>query len=213
MLPGTARRAALRPGPKPRLSREKIVKAAVELGIEQVSIGAVAAALGAAPASLYRYIDSLDDLVAAAVETVLAATPLPSPERGWRAYLEEEAAIRLQLLTRYAGLVPEGSAGLAGVAGRRFEQLVQGLVGLGFPVEEAVLAVDAVVDLMHDGASQVARLRPPGDPSRPPPAMEHYSPAVRAAVERIVGAPREHLARKLGLVLDGIAARRTTTSP
>ncbi|GAA2219315.1 hypothetical protein GCM10009850_120490 [Nonomuraea monospora] len=165
MLPESTRRAVPRPGPEPRLSREKIVKAAVELGIEQVSIGAVAAA----PASLYCYIDSLDDLVAAAVETVLAATPLPSPERGWRAYLEEEAGIRLHLLTRYAGLVPEGAAGLAGVAGRRFEQLVQGLVGLGFPVEEAVLAV--------------------------------------------VGAPREHLARKLGLVLDGIAARHTTASP
>ncbi|GAA4917690.1 AcrR family transcriptional regulator [Nonomuraea thailandensis] len=213
MLPEASRRAGPRPGPKPRLSREKIVKAAVELGVEHVSIGSVAAALGAAPASLYRYVDSLDDLVAAAVETVFAATPLPSPERGWRAYLEEEAATRLQLLTRYAGLVPESSAGLAGVAGRRFELLVEGLVGLGFPVEEAVLAVDAVVDLMHDGAAQLARLRDPDDPSRPSPSMavtlRHYSPGVRAAVERIIDAPGEHLARKLGLVLDGLAARRT----
>ncbi|MGW3341924.1 hypothetical protein ACWDA3_01400 [Nonomuraea rubra] len=90
---------------------------------------------------------------------------------------------------------------------------MQGLAGFGFPVEEAVLAADAVVDLVHDGAAQIARLRDPGDPSRPSPsvaaALEHYSPGVRAAVERIIYAPGEHLARKLGLVLDGIAARRT----
>ncbi|MFI0419685.1 hypothetical protein [Spongiactinospora sp. 9N601] len=212
MLSEASRRAGHRPGPKPRLSRAKIVQAAVDLGIEQVSIAAVAAALGAAPPSLYRYIDSLDDLVTAAVETVFAATPTPSPERGWRAYLEAEAATRLDLLTRYAGLVPEGSSGLAGIASRRFEQLVQGLMGLGFPVAEAVLAVDAVVDLVHDGAAQMARLRDPAEPSRLSAAMtaslELYSPGVRAAVVEIAEAPREHLRRKLGIVLDGVAARQ-----
>lgn len=186
----------------------------MELGPEEVSIGTVAAALGAAPASLYRYIDSLDDLLAAAVESVFAATPLPSAGRGWRAYLEEEAAVRLDLLIRYAGLLPERSADLIVIVSRRFEQLVQGLAGLGFPVEEAVLAVDAVVDLVHDGAAQISHLHDPDDPARPSPAMAAalalYSPDVRAAVEGVLEAPREHLWRKLTLVLDGLAARRET---
>ncbi|WP_188193375.1 hypothetical protein [Nonomuraea sp. SYSU D8015] len=56
------------------------------------------------------------------------------------------------------------------------------------------------------------RLHDPDDPAPSSAAIAvslgHCSPAVRAAVERIVDAPREHLWRKLAIVLDGIAARR-----
>jgi hypothetical protein len=75
-------RPGRRPGPKPRLSRRKIIDAAVGLGIEQISVQAVAAALDAAPASLYRYVDSLDDVVGAALETVFSAAPLPPMDSG-----------------------------------------------------------------------------------------------------------------------------------
>ncbi|WP_143020504.1 hypothetical protein [Sinosporangium album] len=211
MQPDGSSRPGLRPGPKPRLSRQKIINAAIDLGIEQVTVNAVAAVLNAAPGSLYRYIDSLDDLIVAAVETVFSATPLPPLDGGWRTYLETEAATRFDLLQRYAGLLPESGAGLAGAAGRRFEELVRGLVSLGFDLDEAVLAVDAVIDLIHDGASQIARLHDPRHPERLSAAMTEslarYSPDVRAAVERIIAAPKDHLWRKLAILLDGIAAR------
>lgn len=215
MVPSeTSPRPGRRPGPKPRLSREKIIGAAVELGIEQVSVQAVATALNAAPASLYRYVDSLDDLIGAALETVFRAAPLPSPALGWRRYLETEAATRFELLIRYAGLVPEHHTGLVGAATVRFERLVRDLTGLGLTLDEAVLAVDAVVDLIHDGATQTLRLRDPADPKRRSTAITDslalYTPEVRGAVERIASAPREHLWRKLDVVLDGLAVRLGT---
>ncbi|MEU5402395.1 hypothetical protein ABZ348_24205 [Streptomyces sp. NPDC005963] len=200
-----------RPGPKPRLSRERIVEAALGLGIEQVSINAVASALGAAPASLYRYIDSLDDLLFAALERAFAHAPLPSGEQGWRPYLETEATTRFELLTRYAGLLTDGTGGLETAAVRRFEQVVEGLVPLGFGVDDAVLAVDAVLDLIHDGAAQIAHLRARGHGD--PAAQPFESPDVSAAFRRIQDAPRDHLWRKLAIVLDGLAVRQSGGTP
>lgn len=177
------------------------------LGIEQVSISAVATALNAAPASLYRYIDSLDDLLLAALEAVFAAAPMPSGDSGWRAYLEAEAATRFELLIRYAGLLPESAAGLERAALRRFEQVVHGLVPLGFTVDEAVLAVDAVLDLIHDGAAQIARLRTPGRDESAGRAL--HCAEVRAAFHRIEDAPQDHLRRKLAILLDGLTVRQS----
>ncbi|MFE9661163.1 TetR/AcrR family transcriptional regulator [Streptomyces sp. NPDC005955] len=208
----TTPRPGRRPGPKPRLTRQKIVEAAVDLGIEQLSVQAVASALGVAPASLYRYVESLDDLVGAALEAVFRSAPLPDPALGWRGYLEAEAETRLDLLVRYAGLLRKHPAGLlAGIAARRFDRSVRDLVTLGFDPDEAVLAVDAVADLIHDGATQIARIRDPGDPERLSPelvaSLSRYSPEVSAAVARIAADPHRHLRRKLALVLDGLTAR------
>ncbi|MGW6454488.1 TetR/AcrR family transcriptional regulator [Streptomyces sp. NPDC055078] len=204
MDPDTPGSPGRRPGPKPRLSRERIVAAAVGLGIEQVSVNAVAAALDVSPASLYRYIAGLDDLLLAALESILATAPLPRSDKGWRAYLETEAATCFDLLTRYSGLLPESAADLEKAGLRRFEELVGDLVALGFTVDDAVLALDAVLDLVHDGAAQIVRLRSPG---RETPAAPR-SPEVRAAFRRIADAPQEHLWRKLTIVLDGLAVRR-----
>ncbi|MEU0989996.1 hypothetical protein [Streptomyces sp. NPDC005953] len=211
MVPKTNPVSRRRPGPKPRLSRERIVDAALGLGIEQVSINAVASALGAAPASLYRYIDSLDDLLLSALEKAFANAPLPGGEQGWRNYLETEARTRFELLTRYAGLLTDGATGLEMAAVRRFEQLVQGLVPLGFGIDDAVLAVDAVLDLIHDGAAQIAHLRARGH--QEPDAQPFEAPEVRAAFRRVQDAPHEHLWRKLTIVLDGLAVRQAGGNP
>lgn len=200
-----------RPGPKPRLSRERIIAAAIDLGVEHVTIGAVAAALGAAPAGLYRYIDGRDDLVAAGLEAILAGSPLPPTEHGWRHFLETEAWTRWALLRRYAGLLHRHQGRLVTVAVRRMEQLVTGLVELGFDPDLALLAVDSVTDLVHDGAQQVARLHRPGEPGRLSDEMQAalaaYSTPLRARVETILADPEAHLGRKLALVLDGIGCR------
>lgn len=183
----------------------------MDLGVEHVTIGAVAAALGVAPAGLYRYIDSRDDLVAAALEVIVAAAPLPPTDRGWRHFLETEAWTRWALLRRYAGLVRRHERRLVTVAVLRMEQLVAGLVELGFDLDAALLAVDSVLDLVHDGAEQMARLQHPDDPDRLSDdmrtALEIYSPPVRAGIEAIIADPDAHVGRKLAIVLDGIGCR------
>lgn len=61
-------------GPKPQHSREKIAQAAVELadreGIGAVSIRGVAAEIGSGAASLYRYVDSVEELVDLMIDQV-----------------------------------------------------------------------------------------------------------------------------------------------
>lgn len=81
-------------GPKREMSVEKIVDAAIELadsiGIQAVSMSAVAKSLGYTPMSLYRYVSAKDDLLLLMQEE---ATGLPPESEGptteWRPRLEE----------------------------------------------------------------------------------------------------------------------------
>jgi len=72
--PATGRR-----GPRPELSRDEITTAAIELadrqGLAAVSMRAVAGALGTAAGSLYRYVNSRDELLALMVDAALAGFP------------------------------------------------------------------------------------------------------------------------------------------
>ncbi|WP_159942497.1 MULTISPECIES: TetR/AcrR family transcriptional regulator [unclassified Nocardiopsis] len=87
------RRPAPRRGPKPKLSREAVVAAAVALadaeGLEAVSMQRVAKELGFTTMSLYRHVDSKEDLLALMGDAVLdAEPPEPSRDRDWRAGVE-----------------------------------------------------------------------------------------------------------------------------
>jgi AcrR family transcriptional regulator len=78
-------------GPKPGLSVERIVHAAVQLasaeGIGAVSMGRVAAELGASTMSLYRYVAAKDELLALMVDAALGAPVPAAPGEDWRAGL------------------------------------------------------------------------------------------------------------------------------
>ncbi|MFH9297908.1 TetR/AcrR family transcriptional regulator [Streptomyces sp. NPDC017520] len=86
-------------GPKPGLSLERIVAAAVAVaaadGLAAVSMGRVAQELGASTMSLYRYVSAKDELYVLMQE---AAVGPPEPlsaleaDAGWRAALTEWAA-------------------------------------------------------------------------------------------------------------------------
>jgi AcrR family transcriptional regulator len=76
-------------GPKPGLSLARIVDAAVGLadteGLDAVSMGRVAAALGAAPMSLYRHVSSKEDLRRLMVDAAWGDAPGPlAPGETWR---------------------------------------------------------------------------------------------------------------------------------
>lgn len=79
-----------RRGPKPRIGFDQVVGAAVTLadeeGLAGVSMAAVARRLGVATMSLYRHVDSKDQLVEAMLDAV-AGEPPEIAAGGWRAYL------------------------------------------------------------------------------------------------------------------------------
>ena len=76
-----------RGGPKPALSLERIVAAAVELadegGIAALSMGRLAEKLGFTTMSLYRYVASKDELLLLLLDAGIGEPP-PDPGGSWR---------------------------------------------------------------------------------------------------------------------------------
>jgi len=76
-------------GPRPALSLPRIVDAAVRVadteGLDAVSMGRVAAELGAAPMSLYRHLSSKEELLRLMVDAAWGDSPGPlAPGESWR---------------------------------------------------------------------------------------------------------------------------------
>ena len=76
-------------GPKRELSIERIVDAAVEIadagGLGAVSMASVSASLGFTTMSLYRYLDSKDELYAVMVDVAYGPPALEyHPQQAWR---------------------------------------------------------------------------------------------------------------------------------
>jgi AcrR family transcriptional regulator len=83
-------------GPKPALSLPRIVAAAVRVadaeGLDAVSMGRVAAELGAAPMSLYRHVSAKEELLGLMVDAAWGDSPgLLAPGEGWRVGLSRWA--------------------------------------------------------------------------------------------------------------------------
>lgn len=90
-------------GPRPSLSQDRIVQAAIQIaqaeGLAAVSMGKVAAKLGASTMSLYRHVSGKDDLLALMVDAAFGPPPAaPTPDEGWREGLSRWAwAFRARL--------------------------------------------------------------------------------------------------------------------
>jgi AcrR family transcriptional regulator len=82
-------------GPKPGLSLDRIVAAAVKIasrdGLDAVSMSRVAAELGASTMSLYRYVNAKDELVKLMIDKAWGPPPEVTPGEGWRAGLSRWA--------------------------------------------------------------------------------------------------------------------------
>jgi AcrR family transcriptional regulator len=145
-------------GPVPEHDRARIAAAAVALadagGVGAVSMRKIAAALGTGPASLYRYVDSRDELLELMVDAVAGELDLTRPPSGdWRADL---VALAHQLRRTYhrhpwvLDLVP----GRVGSGPRAIDQLEYGLAALAGldvagPVKlEAVAMLNGIVALV-----------------------------------------------------------------
>lgn len=92
-------------GPKPGLSLERIVHAAIKVasseGLAAVSMSRVAAELGVSTMALYRYVAAKDELLALMLDAASGPPPdPPAPGEGWREGLSRwaraERAILLQ---------------------------------------------------------------------------------------------------------------------
>jgi AcrR family transcriptional regulator len=135
-------------GPRPGLSRERIVRAAVDIadaeGLAALSMRRVAGALGAGAMTLYRYVPGKDELLDLMVDEVYAED-LPLDETGsWRERLESACRQEWRHYHRHPWLlhVPQGRPLLGPNSMRATEATLRILDGTGLdPVE----MIDAIV--------------------------------------------------------------------
>lgn len=94
-----------RKGPRPGLSRDEIAASAVaiadEEGLAAVSMSRVAESLGYTTMSLYRYVESKDELIALMWDTSLSSPPVLDLADGWRPALERWALLQLRTLRQH----------------------------------------------------------------------------------------------------------------
>jgi AcrR family transcriptional regulator len=103
-------RARPNKGPRPGLSLDRIVQAAIKVadadGLAAVSMSRVAADLGAATMSLYRYVTAKDELLQLMADAAYGPPPAPPvPGEGWRPGLSRWAWAQLAGLRRHPWVV------------------------------------------------------------------------------------------------------------
>jgi AcrR family transcriptional regulator len=87
-----------------RLSRELVLSRAVQLadqvGIEGLSMRALAQEFGVVPMALYKHVANKDDLLDGMVDIVFAEVPV-NPTGGWKAAMRDRAVSMRQALVRH----------------------------------------------------------------------------------------------------------------
>lgn len=139
-----------RPAKDP-LSREAIVAAGLRVldseGLAALTMRRVARELSTGAASLYVYVDNRDDLIAAMVDSELAAVTLPT-EGGWREKVTAIVTSQVAALTRHRGLAVAalGTVPTSPNASLVGEHLLSALLESGVDERTAAWAV-SLIDL------------------------------------------------------------------
>ncbi|SDM42599.1 TetR/AcrR family transcriptional regulator [Actinomyces ruminicola] len=155
-------------GPKPGFTRQEVVAAALEIGIDRFTLAAVAQRLGVATSALYRTISSREDLLRACLERVAAATDFSDLSGPWQRVAHGYAEHLWALL--------EEQPGLAGVLvstswayqffARPISEAQRALTRGGLSPDDAVLALDFIADTVISVHLQTEVARAPvGDAS------------------------------------------------
>jgi AcrR family transcriptional regulator len=148
-MAATAPRSAKR---RPRLTRDRILRAALKLaderGIEAASMRNVGDALGVEAMSLYKHVANKDDLLGGVADLVMAEYEIPEPGGDWKAALRRSAMSAHEALRRHpwAGTVVESLSSPGPVRLRYLDAVVGVLREAGFPmpiVASAFMALDS----------------------------------------------------------------------
>ncbi|OLT09004.1 hypothetical protein BJF78_06620 [Pseudonocardia sp. CNS-139] len=153
--------------------------------------------------TLYGHVTDRADLAAAAADVLAHGAAWPAPDLEWRLLLTAVGETFWEMFERYPGAAelirslpapPEAAV-------RRFAALRDALVAQGFAADDALLALDIVADLVIDTAAGLERL----DRDAQVRAWAAAAPEIAEAVT----ARRGWYDRKLAIVLDGLAVRRS----
>ncbi len=201
------------------LTRERILAAALELadadGLGAVTMQGVGRRLGVEAMSLYRHVDSKDDILDGLVDLVVAEVELPLSAQGWKRAQRVRAVSAHRVFARHPwaiGLVESRTrpgaatlrhheavlgvlldAGFTGVQAARAYSLLDSYI-YGFALQEASLPFDDAESQARLDEEMLGRL-----------SAETYPSIVRVATEFMAAGPDVGLFESgLDLILDGI---------
>lgn len=212
----TARRKVGRPA---RLDRSMIAQAAHEVGLDHVTMKAVADQLGVSVPGLYHHVEGRDDLMRLAAEYSAAQIPVPIDQgQHWTAWLLEWARYSHDAFVSQPQLLNQFVQGSIGV--ERMVTHVDAVVGLlmrsGFTAPEALDAYMVVSECAVGAAVSEIREAEAARSGRPVIAEYHRALAQRAPDElphlrqlvAAVPSARADFTDRIRTVLVGIAVRR-----
>lgn len=210
-------RAAKRgPGRPALISRDKIAQAALEIGLQNVTIKRVARHLGVDHSSLYGHVKSREDLLLVAVEKAIDRLEWPMDTGDWQSYLDGLARAIWDSFQKTPGMAslfqspdftPE-----SGVLG--YCNAVIGLAAFGFDEDDAMIIVDSIFDMTADTVAVLDKI-PEKDQQekdwqevfgqwedfmKANPAHAHI---MIRTMQRIEANPKEWWEKKLKLLIEG----------
>ena len=136
-----------RVGRPPRISRSMIAEAAHELGLEGLTLKAVADHLGVSIAALYHHVSGKDDLMRLAAEHSATQVPLPRDhDQHWAVWLYEWAVYNRDVFLAQPGLLTQFMDGAISeeLIAERVDTILGLLVRQGFTVIAANAAYEVV---------------------------------------------------------------------
>ncbi|MEM9706123.1 MAG: helix-turn-helix domain-containing protein [Pseudomonadota bacterium] len=144
------------------LSRDEILDAAVELGLEQLTMKQLATHLGVGTATLYQYFDNRDALMRSAAVRALALISLPRDVgQEWTEYARDYAFVIMQLLSdnpTYIYNYTHSDYGLE-VLFRLSEEFLSVMKAKGFSVDAAMRVYHMIALASMSGAIEAVRER------------------------------------------------------
>jgi AcrR family transcriptional regulator len=150
--------------PRPRLSRDRVLQAAIALtdaaGIESLTMRKLGVELGVEAMSLYNHVANKEQLLDGMIDAVFAEIGLPDAALGWREAMRRRALAAREVLLRHpwaAGLMASrrqpGPATL-----RHHDAVLATLRGDGFSIELAAHAFSALDGYIYGFVLQEASL-------------------------------------------------------
>lgn len=148
-----APRAPRRVGRPALISRDAIVDAVLEIGLDKTTTSAVAARLGVDQSTLYGHIANREDMLDAAADAAIGRSAWPEPATvSWREYLLACADALWELFRDTPGLAAHLRAmtSVPAALTLRATATIRQLLDFGFDLPLAALAVDTVGDIIAD---------------------------------------------------------------
>lgn len=205
-----------RRGPKPRLSVERITRAAIEIadaeGLAALSMRRVAESLGVGVMSLYTYVPGKAELIDLMLDTVCGETARPAESAGgWRERLEHVARENWALYRRHPWMLQVSTVrpvlGPNTVA--KYDHELRAVEGIGLTDVE----MDSVLTLVLGHAAGAARMLVEAAEARTRSGMtdEQWWEAHAPLLEKVFDAERYPVAARVGAAAG--AAHQAAYSP